>query len=244
MPKTSVELNEEGFKAYKELMQYLKTKYGKARGLIGLEVGKAIMLYVQQLKGSEGSPQSPQIAQQKPTEAKTESKPVEYPKTTKGLKQEIEGLAKRNEDLESLKQEVENIKKELKATEDTVRNIAKLMIDTSNKIGDKIDDYVKIRLNQVLRTLIPQITQRIAEDLTKSIGSPESLKRDIEDLKHDFKQLFHDTKATYSSLKEELKELKNKLNEVIDFINKEHGEHGGLFSNEKKPAIQPLPITT
>jgi len=123
MPKTSVELDEKGFKAYKELMQYLKAKYGKARGLIGLEVGKAIQLYLQQLKTSEGTPQSPQPQLPVTVEKAKESKLIEHRETAKDLEQKVEGLTKRLEDLESLKQKVEDISKELKATEETVKNI-------------------------------------------------------------------------------------------------------------------------
>jgi small-conductance mechanosensitive channel len=118
MPKTSIEFDEEGFKAYKELVQYLEAKYGKARGLIGREVGKAIMLYLQQLKASKGSPQ---VAQQKPA-TKTEE-PMEHAKTAQSIEQEIKDFRKRTESLEDLKQKVEDLNKEVKTTKDTLMNI-------------------------------------------------------------------------------------------------------------------------
>jgi len=118
MPKTSIEFDEEAFKAYKELMQYLEAKYGKARGLIGREVGKAIMLYLQQLKASKGSPQ---VAQQKPA-TKTEE-PMEHAKTAQSIEQKIKDFRKRTESLEDLKQKVEDLNKEVKTTKDTLMNI-------------------------------------------------------------------------------------------------------------------------
>jgi uncharacterized protein YoxC len=119
--KTSIALTEEGLKAYKELALYLKSKYGKCKGLLGEEIAKAIKLYVQQLKTSEGTPQSPQP--QLLVQKAKESELIPITKTAKELESKVEGLIKRVEDLESLKQKVEDLSKELKATEETVKNI-------------------------------------------------------------------------------------------------------------------------
>jgi anthranilate phosphoribosyltransferase len=122
MPKQiSLELKDEDVEAYKELKQYVESKYGKIKGVIGEELAKAIRFYLQQLKASEGAITTPQ---QKPiTEKAKEIKPIKPTKTTEITKQEIESLTKRIEDLESLKQKVEDLSKELKATEETVKNI-------------------------------------------------------------------------------------------------------------------------
>jgi uncharacterized protein YoxC len=119
--KTSIALTEEGLKAYKELALYLKSKYGKCKGLLGEEIAKAIKFYVQQLKASEGTPQSPQ--QKSIIEKAKEGEPISVTKTAKELESKVESLTKRVEDLEGLKQKVEDISKELKATEETVKNI-------------------------------------------------------------------------------------------------------------------------
>jgi uncharacterized protein YoxC len=122
MPKQiSLELKDEDVEAYKELKQYVESKYGKIKGVIGEELAKAIRFYLQQLKASEGAITTPQ---QKPiTEKAKEIKPIKPTKTTEITKQEIESLTKRIEDLESLKQKVEDLSKEVKATEETVKNI-------------------------------------------------------------------------------------------------------------------------
>jgi len=122
MPKQiSLELKDEDIEAYNELKQYVESKYGKIKGVIGEELAKAIRLYLQQVQGSQRTPQTPQ--QKLTTEKTKESKPIEPTKTTEVTKQEIEGLTKRIEDLEGLKQKVEDLSKELKATEETVKNI-------------------------------------------------------------------------------------------------------------------------
>jgi methyl-accepting chemotaxis protein len=119
MVKICVDLGD--IEAYEELKRYLKSKSGKYRGLLGNEIAKAIKLYVQQLKASEGTSQSPQ--QKSITEKAEESKPIPSTKTTKKPTKTSEELTKRIEDLESLKQKVEDLSKELKATEETVKNI-------------------------------------------------------------------------------------------------------------------------
>jgi uncharacterized protein YoxC len=124
-------LTEEGVEAYRELAKYLKAKYGKYRGLISLEISKAIQFYLQHLKASEGTPQSPQPQLSITIEKAKESKPIEHRETIKDLEQKVEGLTKGLEDLESLIQKVEDISKELKATEETVKNI----FDTVRKLA-------------------------------------------------------------------------------------------------------------
>ena len=222
MSNTTVKLDGEGFKAYRELVEYLKSKYGRHRGLIGLEVSKAIRLYLQQLKASEGAPQSPQ--QKSITEKTEESKPIKVTETTKEPTKTSEELTKRIEDLECLKQKVEDLSKEVKATEETVKSLVK----TLTNLDSRIDDYIKQRIELRKEDLKP-ITQK------------------IEDLTHDFKLLFHNTNATYGELKKGLEEvkatcegLKKKLNEVINFINEKHGEYEGFLSNKKKPVIEPI----
>jgi len=240
MPKQiSLELKDEDIEAYKELKQYVESKYGKIKGVIGEELAKAIRLYLQQLKASEGTPQSPQ-PQFAAVEKAKESKPIPSTKTTKELESKVEGLAKRVEDLE----------KELKATEETVKSLTKNVTD----IGNKIDEYIKQRLTQVAKMMgeeaakyveqhiIQYVEQRI-EKLKLTIEHDlglGSIRLDVQGLKHDFKQLFHDCKATYEGLKKNLEELKKKLNEVINFINEKYGMYEGLFSSKKKPVIEPI----
>jgi len=155
MPKTSVDLDEEGFKAYRELVDYLKAKHGKYRGLISLEVSKAIQLYLQQLKATEGSPQTSQS--QFTTEKAEESKPVRRKETTKSIEKRVEELSKRVEDLE----------KELKATEDTVKGFMKSI--------ENIDEYIKQRTLDATKGLKVVLAEGILERIK------EKVKRELED---------------------------------------------------------------
>jgi len=156
-------LTEEGVEAYKELAKYLKAKYGKYRGLISLEISKAIQFYLQHLKTSEGTPQSPQ-PQFVAVEKAKESKPIERRETAKDLEQKVEGLTKRVEDLESLKQKVEDLSKEVKATEDTVKSIANAL----SNIDDRVDSHIKQRIDQILKTILPKIKEAVEEEIVKN----------------------------------------------------------------------------
>jgi uncharacterized protein YoxC len=205
--KTSIALTEEGLKAYKELALYLKSKYGKCKGLLGEEIAKAIKLYVQQLKTSEGTPQSPQPQLSVTVEKAKESKPIEHRETAKDLEQKVEGLTKRLEDLESIKQKVEGLEKELKATGETVKSLTKNMADISNKI----DEYVKQRLEQILKTMISKITEAVTSKIDEHCfmvcGSIEERRASLEEL----------LRPTLKKLKDEIKqEVKNEIMKAIE----------------------------
>jgi uncharacterized protein YoxC len=123
LSKISAELEDKDAEIYEKFKQYVKSKYGKLKGVLGEELAKAIQFYLQHLKASEGTPQSPQPQLPVTVEKAKESKSIEHRETAKDLEQKVEGLTKRLEDLEGLKQKVEDISKELKATEETVKNI-------------------------------------------------------------------------------------------------------------------------
>jgi len=154
--KTSIALTEEGLKAYKELALYLKSKYGKCKGLLGEEIAKAIKLYVQQLKASEGTPQSPQPQLSVTVEKAKETKPIEPTKTAEVTKQEIEGLAKRTEDLAK---RLEGLEKELKATQETVKSFIK-------SLSTQIDNYVKQRLEQATKLETKELAEKLINHMT------------------------------------------------------------------------------
>jgi flagellar hook-basal body complex protein FliE len=199
MPKTSVELDEKGFKAYKELMQYLKAKYGKARGLIGLEVGKAIQFYLQQLKASEGTPQSPQPQLSVTVEKTKESKSIEHRETAKDLEQKVEGLTKRLEDLEGLKQKVEDISKELKATQETVKSFIK-------SLSTQIDNYVKQRLEQATKLETKEFAEKLINHMTFCEDCQEGLTHAISPILTKYKdKIINEVKS------EVLKEVEKRL---------------------------------
>jgi uncharacterized protein YoxC len=123
LSKISAELEDKDVEIYEKFKQYVKSKYGKLKGVLGEELAKAIQFYLQHLKASERTPQSPQPQLPVTVEKAKESKPIEHRETAKELEQKVEGLTKRVEDLEGLKQKVEDISKELKATEEAVKNI-------------------------------------------------------------------------------------------------------------------------
>ena len=162
--KTGMVLTKEGVEAYRELAKYLKAKYGKYRGLISHEVSKAIQFYLQHLKTSEGTPQSPQPQLSVTVEKAKESKPIERRETAKDLEQKVEGLTKRVEDLESLKQKVEDLSKEVKATEDTVKSITNAL----SNIDGRVDSHIKQRIDQILKTILPKIKETIEEEIDKN----------------------------------------------------------------------------
>jgi hypothetical protein len=195
--KTSIALTEEGLKAYKELALYLKSKYGKCKGLLGEEIAKAIKFYVQQLKASEGAPQSPQPQLLITVEKAKESKPIEHRETVKELEQKVEGLTKRLEDLE----------KELKATGEIVKSLAKNMID----LGNKTDEYIKQRLEQALKTTIPKIKEAVISEIDEHCfmicGSREERRASLEEL----------LSPSFKKLKDEIKqEVKNEIMKAIE----------------------------
>jgi phage-related minor tail protein len=200
MVKICVDLGD--IEAYEELKRYLKSKSGKYRGLLGNEIAKAIKLYVQQLKASEGTPQSPQ--QKSVTEKTEESKPIKVTETAKELTKAGEELTKRIEDLT---QRTENLEKELKATGETVKSLTKNIAD----IGNKIDEYVKQRLEQILKTIMSKITEAVTSKIDEHCfmvcGSIEERRASLEEL----------LRPSLKKLKDEIKqEVKNEIMKAIE----------------------------
>jgi predicted phage tail protein len=181
LSKISAELEDKDAEIYEKFKQYVKSKYGKLKGVLGEELAKAIQFYLQHLKASEGTPQSPQP--QLPTEKAKEGKPISVTKTAKELTKASEELTKRIEDLT---QRTENLEKELKATGETVKSLTKNIAD----IGNKIDEYVKQRLEQALKTIMPKLIETIKEAISHEIdehcfifcGLPEEKRKRLEEL--------------------------------------------------------------
>jgi ATP-dependent exoDNAse (exonuclease V) beta subunit len=197
MVKICVDL--EDIEAYEELKRYLKSKSGKYRGLLGHEIAKAIKLYVQQLKASEGAPQSPQPQLPVTVEKAKESKPIEHRETTKELESKVEGLAKRLEDLEDLKQKVEDISKELKATQETVKSFIK-------SLSTQIDNYVKQRLEQATKLETKEFAEKLINHMTFCEDCQEGLTHAISPILTKYKdKIINEVKS------EVLKEVEKRL---------------------------------